>query len=95
MSSTSKLKGPPGDASRIAAEALAAEVGELAFERMDTPWVRGERHRLSPGGTLRAWTTLLASETTRVLLGGILGRTLDARMTANVWRLGPGDAGRF
>jgi hypothetical protein len=81
----------PGFLKPAAAKALADELQELEFERMDTPWVRGDRHSLSTGAALQAWTTLLTSEPTRVLLGGVLGRTLDGHITANVWRLGPGD----
>ncbi|MGB0588766.1 MAG: 2OG-Fe(II) oxygenase [Myxococcota bacterium] len=77
----------PGFLTQAAAAALSNEIVGLPFERMDTPWVRGARHRLEGGAALSAWTTLLTSITTRALFGGILGRTLDAHLTANVWRL--------
>jgi hypothetical protein len=81
----------PGFLRREAAEALAKEASELTFERMETPWVQGDRLRLSADGALQAWTDLLRSKRTRSLFGGVLGRTLDVDLTGNVWRLNAGD----
>ena len=81
----------PGFVNPDAAQALYGEVTALEYERMDTPWVRGARHQVAPESALKAWTSLITSEMTRTLFGAVLGRRLDAHLTANIWRLGPGD----
>ena len=80
----------PGFIEPTFARQLADAARTLPFERMDTEWVRGDR-RLLTAGELHPWMGLLASDRTRRLLGGLLGRRLPSTLTANAWRLGPGD----
>jgi hypothetical protein len=68
MSSTSKLKGPPGDASRIAAEALAYldRIGLLAF--LEHGVARLISQSPLPPTAMAAWE-LLSAEITLAIKG--------------------------
>ena len=81
----------PGFMKLRSARELAQAAASIAFERMDTPWVKASRHGLGEGTLYTRWVQFLTREDTRALFGAILGRRLEAQIKGNVWRLETGD----
>ncbi len=81
----------PGFLHPDAARELAAAAHGLAWSRLETELVRGDR-KLLKADDLEAWQSFLRAPLTRRVLGGLIGRVLPETLTVNAWRLQPGDA---
>lgn len=75
------------------AAALAHAHASLAFERMAVGLTWAERHVCTPAdvGPVADWLAVKAGPHFRALCGAVLGLPLPATVTANAWKLEPGD----
>lgn len=75
------------------AHRLAAMHARLAYERMNSGITFGDRHVCTPvdGGPVAEWLAVMASSPFRSLMGAVLAAELPAQVTANAWRMDPGD----
>lgn len=75
------------------AAALADAHANLAYERMAVGITWADRHVCTPddAGPIAVWLAIMASDAFRGLIGAVLGVALPNRVTANAWRMRPGD----
>lgn len=75
------------------AASLAEQHRSLAYERMAVGITWADRHVCTPddGGPVATWLGIMASAVFRGLMGAVLGVALPPRVTANAWRMLPGD----
>lgn len=75
------------------AVALADHHASRTFERMAVGITYADRHVCTPedAGPIADWLLIMASPIFRGLMGAVLGASLPPKVTANAWRMDPGD----